>query len=264
VANAAGKLKLSNEQVQGTFLALSQMMSKGKVQAEELRGQLGERLPGAFALAAKAMGVTEAELNKMLEKGQVISEDFLPKFAKQLDISFGNDKTEKIVSMQASVNRLNTAFDMLWDSKRAKTFFTEVTDGFAEMIREITVLLNSQDFSAFWKRFWDKNYTDQRGMSTGEKYIQNFGISNKSLNEQKKNIGELGVLLKKAREKYNNFYKTSASDGLSVNQAMAKYDELGRSVNYYISALSEAIKVYRSQGGMDVVKKSGTIPGGSD
>ncbi|WP_254526993.1 MULTISPECIES: tape measure protein [unclassified Sphingobacterium] len=264
VANAAGRLKLSNEQVQGTFLAMSQMMSKGKVQAEELRGQLGERLPGAFALAAKAMGVTEAQLNKMLEKGQVISEDFLPKFAKQLDISFGNDKTEKIVSMQASVNRLNTAFDMLWDSKRAKTFFTEVTDGFAEMIREITILLNSQDFSAFWKRFWDKNYTDQRGMSTGEKYIQNFGISGKSLNEQKKNIGELGILLKKAREKYNNFYKTSASDGLSVNQAMAKYDELGRSVNYYIAALSEAIKVYRSQGGMDVVKKSGTTPGGSD
>lgn len=264
VANAAGKLKLSNEQVQGTFMALSQMLSKGKVQAEELRGQLGERLPGAFALAAKAMGVTERELNKMLEKGEVISDDFLPKFAKQLDISFGNDKTEKITSMQASVNRLSTEFDLLWDSKRAKTFFTEVVDGTAEMIREITALLNAQDFSGFWNRLWDKNYVDQRGMSSGQKYIQNFGISKKSLGEQKENINQLNTLLKSAREKQKNFFKSSDSDGLSVNQATEKYNELGKSVNYYVSALSEAISVYKAQGGMETRKKNNTIVGSSD
>ena len=44
------------------MLALAQMASKGTVQAEELRGQLGERLPGAFKIAAAAMGVTQAEL----------------------------------------------------------------------------------------------------------------------------------------------------------------------------------------------------------
>lgn len=48
VTNAGGALQLSTEQVNGTFIALGQMLSKGKVQAEELRGQLGERLPGAF------------------------------------------------------------------------------------------------------------------------------------------------------------------------------------------------------------------------
>jgi len=71
VAEAVTALKLNAEKTSGVFLALGQMMSKGKVQAEELRGQLGERLPGAFKLAAEAMGVSEAELNKMLEQGQV-------------------------------------------------------------------------------------------------------------------------------------------------------------------------------------------------
>jgi tape measure domain-containing protein len=35
------------------LLALNQMMSKGTIQAEELRGQLGEALPGAFGIMAK-------------------------------------------------------------------------------------------------------------------------------------------------------------------------------------------------------------------
>lgn len=137
VANAGAKMKLSSDQVSGAFLALSQMMSKGKVQAEELRGQLGERLPGAFALAAKAMGVTEMELNKMLETGQVVAQDFLPKFAKQLDISFGNDKTQKIESMQASVSRLSNAFTELFNSEGATDFFTVVIDGTSEVVRSL-------------------------------------------------------------------------------------------------------------------------------
>jgi len=71
VANASAKLKLTTEQTNGALMALQQMISKGNVQAEELRGQLGERLPGAFAIAARAMGVSTKELGKMLEKGEV-------------------------------------------------------------------------------------------------------------------------------------------------------------------------------------------------
>ncbi|MEB3025938.1 tape measure protein, partial [Parvimonas sp. M13] len=49
VSQAAGILGLSVEDTQGVFRAMEQMLSKGTVQAEELRGQLGDRLPGAFA-----------------------------------------------------------------------------------------------------------------------------------------------------------------------------------------------------------------------
>lgn len=71
VTNAGAALQLSTEQVNGTFIALGQMMSKGKVQAEELRGQLGERLPGAFQMAARAMGMTTAELDKFMADGKL-------------------------------------------------------------------------------------------------------------------------------------------------------------------------------------------------
>lgn len=152
VATAGAKMKLSNDQVQGTFLALSQMMSKGKVQAEELRGQLAERLPGAFQLAAKAMGVTEQQLNKMLEKGEVVSKDFLPKFATELEKTFGSDKTERVDGMQASINRLSNEFEKLWQSDRAQRFFSTVTDGLADLTSTIGKLVKSDSWKEFFLR----------------------------------------------------------------------------------------------------------------
>ncbi len=106
IAEAGTALGMSGEEVKGALRAVEQMMSKGKVQAEELRGQLGERLPGAFQLAAKAMGVTTAELNKMLEQGKVISDDFLPKFAKALREQYGDAAIDASRSGQAATNRM--------------------------------------------------------------------------------------------------------------------------------------------------------------
>lgn len=79
------------------------------VQAEELRGQLGERLPGAFAIAARSMGVTESALSKMLELGQVTSNEFLPKFGKQLQIEFGGAAQTASQSAQAALFRFDSA-----------------------------------------------------------------------------------------------------------------------------------------------------------
>jgi cob(I)alamin adenosyltransferase len=83
-------------------------MSKGTVQAEELRGQLGERIPGAFQMAARAMGVSAAELNKLLEQGKVLSDDFLPKFAQELRRTFAGALPEAVDSAQANLNRFQT------------------------------------------------------------------------------------------------------------------------------------------------------------
>lgn len=112
VAKAAQVMGLSAEDTKGAFLALGQMMSKGNVQAEELRGQLGERLVGAFGIAAKAMGVTTGELNKMLQKGQVLAADFLPKFATELENTFGKGN-DQVTTLAASQNRFNSSIDQL-------------------------------------------------------------------------------------------------------------------------------------------------------
>jgi len=109
IAEASTALKLSGEETQGALLAISQMMSKGKVSAEELRGQLGERLPGAFQVAAKAMGVTTAELDKMLQEGKLTAEDFLPKFSKALREHYSDALASASQSTSANINRMKTA-----------------------------------------------------------------------------------------------------------------------------------------------------------
>lgn len=110
VMMASRALGLSTSETGGALNALQQMISKGTVQAEELRGQLGERLPGAFQLAARAMGVTTQELGKMLELGQVAAEDLLPKLASELEKTYGKASQEAAQGFGASLARLKTEF----------------------------------------------------------------------------------------------------------------------------------------------------------
>lgn len=113
VASAATVMGLSADETSGALLALTQMVSKGSVQAEELRGQLGERLPGAFQIAARGMGVTTQQLSKMLEQGQVIASDFLPKFARELKATLGDQTATASLGPTAQLNRLKNAFTEL-------------------------------------------------------------------------------------------------------------------------------------------------------
>lgn len=108
---------LGGEEATLTFYAISQMMAKGKISAEELRRQLGERMPiamEAMSRAAKRLGFQE-NLDDLLKGGKLRSLDILPKFAEELDgliVSVDTDNAE------TSVNRLKNAFASLaedWD-----------------------------------------------------------------------------------------------------------------------------------------------------
>lgn len=110
VTVASTAMQLSADQTQGALLAVGQIMSKGKVQAEELRGQLGERLPGAFNIAAKAMGVTTQQLDKLLEQGKITAEQFLPLFARELQNTFAGGLEKASQSLRANLNRMNNEF----------------------------------------------------------------------------------------------------------------------------------------------------------
>jgi len=65
------------ETQKGITKALSDMFSKGTIQAEELKGQLGDRLPQAMALFAKATGKTSAELMDMMKNGKLTADYIL-------------------------------------------------------------------------------------------------------------------------------------------------------------------------------------------
>lgn len=121
MAVASRALSLSEEQVTGTMLAFTQMMSKGTVQAEELRGQVGERIPGAFRLAAEAMGVSQQQLGEMMKKGEVMAADLLPKLADHLINTFGDQALRNSDKLSANLARLSTN-TFLFNDAFDKTF----------------------------------------------------------------------------------------------------------------------------------------------
>lgn len=128
LAEAAAALGLSADQTGGSLYAISQMISKGNVQAEELRGQLGERLPGAFNLAAQAMGVSTKELNKMLEQGEVLAVDLLPRLARVLHETYGKAAKEAADDAIAASNRFKTAWKDLKVQVADAGFMDAATD----------------------------------------------------------------------------------------------------------------------------------------
>lgn len=105
---AGGKLGLSGEEIKGTLVALQQIMSKGKVSAEELRQQLGDRLPGAVQIMASALGVTTQKLDGMMRKGE-LGIGTLVKFSEELKKRYNIGETTKIDTIQAAENRLYNA-----------------------------------------------------------------------------------------------------------------------------------------------------------
>ncbi|ELM1938191.1 tape measure protein [Escherichia coli] len=111
---------LSNDELNGILKAFEQMASKGKIQAEELRGQLGDRMAGAFNLFAEALGMTAAELDKAMKNGKILSSDTLPKVAKQMGLMI--DKAggwaEVAKSTQTALGKLANN----WDDTMVKIF----------------------------------------------------------------------------------------------------------------------------------------------
>jgi tape measure domain-containing protein len=102
---------MTGHESQLVLKALEQMMNKGTVSSEELRHQLGDRIPGAFELFAKSMGVSTQKLGEMMKKGEVLTKDTLPKFIDLLGDTFSSGAEKNANSLVAAQNRLNNAAD---------------------------------------------------------------------------------------------------------------------------------------------------------
>ncbi|EOM4829396.1 tape measure protein [Escherichia coli] len=136
---------LSNDELNGILKAFEQMASKGKIQAEELRGQLGDRMAGAFKLFAEALGMTATELDKAMKDGKVLSADTLPKVAKQMGLMI--DKAggwaEVAKSTQTALGKLANN----WDDTMVK-IFSGSQDELNGFLSSLSSLLNEMGMSS--------------------------------------------------------------------------------------------------------------------
>ncbi|ARB05695.1 tape measure protein [Synechococcus virus S-ESS1] len=144
VAEAARVNRSSTSEMAGVLTALTQIVSKGAVQMEELRQQLGDRLPGAIRIMADGLGVTTERLIEMMEAGEVTSDALLP-FADELTKRFGPGLADALKSTSTAIGRLgNEAFEALLRFGQAGFL-----EAFTDLALTITDTLKSADFQAF-------------------------------------------------------------------------------------------------------------------
>lgn len=110
VAEASSVMGLSTQQTELALVALTQMVNKGVISAEEFRQQLAEHIPGATQAMADALGVSTAKLSEMMSTGALISDRVLPKFAAQLRKTVGPDVIAGSESLRASIERLKNTW----------------------------------------------------------------------------------------------------------------------------------------------------------
>jgi lambda family phage tail tape measure protein len=153
----------SLQDVDSALTATAQVFSKGKVSAEELRQQIGERLPGAFTLFAKSMGKTPQELDKALEGGKVSLQDFMV-FAKDLFDRYGENAKVIADSPAAAGDRLKIALSNLSKSvgQLLQPIGAAFQDTFGSIAREITRAANALNnfFGIGGEALVNKNTTD--------------------------------------------------------------------------------------------------------
>ena len=112
VSNAIKATGGNAEDVQSAIRAMSQIFGKGKVSAEELQGQLGERLAGAVVKFAEANGSSLQKLQKDLRDGTV-GLDQIMTFTGKLNEDFAAT-AEKVANSSADAGqRFRTTMDRL-------------------------------------------------------------------------------------------------------------------------------------------------------
>lgn len=145
-------LNLGKGDVDGVLRGLSQMVGKGKLQSEEVRQQVGERLPGFIPAAAKSLGFGEGEegtskFYKELEAGNLTAKKLFSVLPDELmRMANAGDALEKAMNTtSAAIGRLQTN---VWMANKT---FNE--SGFDKSVRGVTNRLSESviKMEGMWK-----------------------------------------------------------------------------------------------------------------
>jgi tape measure domain-containing protein len=255
IHKSAAILHLDNQSLERSFKALEQMISKGKVSSEELRQQLGDHLPGAYAILAESMGITTAELDKQLKAGTVMADEVLPEFAKELLKTYGGDTVKSIENL----NTESTKFINIWKDFLADPGVSSaITESFKSMRGFLIAQTRGDEFGSV-------SYSDWLFSSSAELDAKYRQIATNFDNAQAKKADSL----KKHLEEIDSAVK-SFVDGKSIEELesilltdnyKAKSSEFKSAYIKHLVALkveakkhADEVAAYNKKAGEDAVK----------
>jgi tape measure domain-containing protein len=128
ISKASAAFGLSADKVDRVNYAFAQMASKGQIMSEELKGQLGDVLPGALGLFAEAAQMSIPEFSKAMEdgafKGEAM-EQVLGNVSILLNTKFGPAAEGAAKTLQGAVNQIQNNLSLMYQA------FAPIVDGVA-------------------------------------------------------------------------------------------------------------------------------------
>ena len=143
--------QLSQDDAYNSVRAIQQMLAKGTIQAEEFRGQFGERIPVAFEAMKVATASTGKELQDMMKKGELISEKVVPRLLRVMALMTEEGIKKASKSAQAEINRLKNSWDYFKTAVMDSGVTAEVASvlsGISDSIRDY-IKNNSKELADF-------------------------------------------------------------------------------------------------------------------
>lgn len=156
VSQAQAVLHLKGYETNGIFLAMEQIISKGKLSLEEIQKQLGNRMPEAMGLAARSMNMTQADFRKAITKGSIEPLEFVLKLANQIKIEYGAAAKDAADMFNGQVMRMKNAIFGLYLSVGQ----TGAMDGLTKIVQSITNLLNDPDVGKQFGESLNRTFTN--------------------------------------------------------------------------------------------------------
>jgi tape measure domain-containing protein len=248
ISKSVAVMGLSVEQQDSAFLALQQMMSKGTVQAEELKKQLGNALPGAVKAATMAyqalhpeLKVTEKLFMEQMKAGKILSAELLPELAKAYEKLYGIENVNRAETLIAAQNRLQNTWTNLIrsinesNSGALTSFFTTATQAATGFLMILTRINDSWDNiykKAEEKGLFDANstFTNLMGNKQGDEAFkqaeQNIRIAKNAIKSTVEELDALKTKLSQTNPYLLNFGESPKSIMLKIEalkQQKAEY-----------------------------------------
>lgn len=220
ISKSGSALGLSNDTLKRSFMALNQMLSKGKVASEELRGQLAEAMPGAVQAMTRAVqklhpeikNLTEKGLFEMIKDGKILAEEVLPETSRQLLLLTGAEKAQGIETLTKLTNRLSNSW-----TKMIQSINDSDSSGFSMFVKTIVSgLTNIMDFTGLLFKDekqlegYFKDIGKQKGLEEFQSIMKNIATSSKEnieatkeelLFRERENIRVNQAIIKSEKEK---------------------------------------------------------------
>src|SRR3990167_3314304 len=112
LADAVAHFGGTSEEFNRAVIGMSQVAGKGVLSMEELRQQIGESIPTAIPILAKALGVDVPTLFKMVADGAVSSEVALEAWRKGFLEAYGGDSQRMMDTWPGAISNLKDAWTL--------------------------------------------------------------------------------------------------------------------------------------------------------